>query len=82
MDTKRFKIVSCTGCHLKKNSRDRYQHSCLNLVGENYTGKTLPRAGKSEENDECLCTGLSTRLCHDKKCTFAVCGVWIICLIF
>ena len=19
--------------------------------------------------------------CHDKKCTFAVCGVWIICLI-
>ena len=20
--------------------------------------------------------------CHDKKCTFAVCGVWIICLIF
>ena len=20
-------------------------------------------------------------ICHDKKCTFAVCGVWIICLI-
>ena len=20
--------------------------------------------------------------CHDKKCTFAVCGVWLICLIF
>ena len=23
--------------------------------------KTLPRAGKNEEKDECLCTGLSTR---------------------
>ena len=60
MDTKRFKIVSCTGCHLKK-SRNRYQYTCLNLVGENYTGKTPPRAGKNEETDECLCTGLSTR---------------------
>ena len=42
MDTKRFKIVSCTGCHLKK----------AEIVGENYTGKTLTRAGKNEENDE------------------------------
>ena len=63
MDTKRFKIVSCTGCHLKKkkHNRNRYQYTCLNLVGENYTGKTLPRAGKNEEKDECLCTGLSNR---------------------
>ena len=26
--------------------------------------------------------GIVATWCHDKKCTFAVCGVWIICLIF
>ena len=28
-----------------------------------------------------VCHILNHRQCHDKKCTFAVCGVWIICLI-
>ena len=32
----------------------------MNLGGGSNTSKTLTRAGKNEEKDECLCTGMST----------------------
>ena len=39
---------------------------------ENYTEKTLPRADKNEEKDECLCTGLSTRFASFQEGSYSV----------
>ena len=47
MDTKRLRKSLFTGCHLKKKSRNRYQYTCLNLVGENCTGKTDQELAKA-----------------------------------
>ena len=64
----------------KKTSRNKYQYTCLNLRGKSNTGKTLPRAGKNEEKDECLCIGLSTRFAGLQGGSYSVYFCAVFCL--
>ena len=73
-----WKIIAKFGCPPRFIAMVRQFHDGMQAREQNDGEFSEPFKVTNGVKQVCV---MAPTLCHDKKCTFAVCGVWIICLI-